>query len=158
VEEVRVEYQQPSQLELEDSDVEEVILESAKDSKDTNFVDSSVTNIEDVESPGVHIGPHSKHFFTLCFDDDMKIELSEPIEESTKEEQGPYILELSMRERQDYVPHLKTKKYRIVQWLFGTTRFIPLPLVNKCKLEAKLGVQFISSRWRQTVVHVVPRR
>ncbi|XP_070029300.1 uncharacterized protein [Nicotiana sylvestris] len=112
--EVRVEHQQPIQLKFEDVNVEEVRLESAKDIEDTNFVDSSIIDVEDAESPEVHvcerIGPHSKYFFTLCLDDNMEIESSEPIEKSRNEEQGAYILEFFLPERQDYIPHLKAKK------------------------------------------------
>ncbi|XP_070021773.1 uncharacterized protein [Nicotiana sylvestris] len=49
IKKVRVEYHQPSQLQFEDVNVEEVRLESAKDFDDTNFVDSSIIDIEDVE-------------------------------------------------------------------------------------------------------------
>ncbi|XP_070008241.1 uncharacterized protein [Nicotiana sylvestris] len=69
IEEVRVEHQQPSQLQFEDVGVVEMRLESAKDIEDTNFVDSSIIDVEDAESPEVHVcervGPHSKHFFYI---------------------------------------------------------------------------------------------
>ena len=72
-------------------------LESPKDIEDINFVDSSIIDVEDVESPEVHvcerIGPHSKHFSTLCLDDDIEIESSESLEESRNNEQDAYILE-----------------------------------------------------------------
>jgi len=161
IKEVRVEYHQPSQLQFEDVNVEEVRLESAKDFDDTNFVDSSIIDIEDVVSPEVHmferIGPHSKYFFTLGLDDDMEIESSEPLEESRNEEQGAYNLEFFLPERQDCIPHLKAKKCKIVQWLLRPIRFVPPPLDHSRKLDSKLGVQFISSRWRQKVICVVPR-
>jgi len=55
MEELRVEHQQPNQLEFEDADVEKVILELAKDIEDKNLVNSSVIGAENVESPEVHV-------------------------------------------------------------------------------------------------------
>lgn len=74
----RAEHQQSIEQDFEDADVVEEILESTKDIDDTYLVDSSVISVKDVDNPNVcvveRIGPHSKHFFTLCMDDDMKIE------------------------------------------------------------------------------------
>ncbi|XP_070026708.1 putative WEB family protein At1g65010, chloroplastic [Nicotiana sylvestris] len=87
----KVEPQHSNHLYFEDGDVVEEILESTKDIEDTYLVDSIVISVENVDCPNVHvverIGPHSRHFSTLCLDDDMKIESSEPLEESRNEEQ-----------------------------------------------------------------------
>ncbi|MCD9643306.1 hypothetical protein HAX54_030649 [Datura stramonium] len=68
--EFRVKHQQPNQLKFEDADVEKVIIEPVRDIDDTNLADSSVIDSEYVKSREVHvyerIGPHSKHFSTLC--------------------------------------------------------------------------------------------
>jgi len=91
-------------------------------------------------------------------DDDMEIESSEPLEEPMDEEWGAYILEFVVTERQNYISHPKAKKCRMRYWLLGPIKFVSPPREHNRKLEAKLGAQFISSRWRQKVVHVVPRR
>nr|XP_009768369.1 PREDICTED: eukaryotic translation initiation factor 2-alpha kinase-like [Nicotiana sylvestris] len=61
-----------------------------------------------------HVGPHSKHFSTLCFDDDIEIESSEPLEESMEEEQAAYILGFVVPEKKNYIPYIKAEKYRLL--------------------------------------------
>ncbi|XP_075106006.1 uncharacterized protein LOC107829108 [Nicotiana tabacum] len=158
----KVELQHSNHIDFEDADVVEEILESTKDIEDTYLVDSIVISVENVDCPNVHvverIGPHSKHFSTLCLDDDMKIESSEPLEESRNEEQSAYILEFFFPKSRDYTPHIKAKKCRILHYFIGPVRFVPPPHDRNHKFESKLGVQFINSRWRQKVIRIVSRR
>nr|XP_009771153.1 PREDICTED: uncharacterized protein LOC104221731 [Nicotiana sylvestris] len=144
MDEFRVEQQQSIKLEFENADVVEEILVSTKDIEDTYLVDSSVIGVEDADSPKVlvveRIGPYSKIFSTLCLDNDMEIKSSEPIEESSNEEQGAYILEFFLPESQDYTPHVKAKKRRRLHCSLGPIRFAPPPLEHNRKLEAKMGL------------------
>jgi len=157
----KVEPQHSNHLEFEDADVEEIILESTRDVEDTNLVDSSVLGVEEVENLEVHVlervGPHSKHFSTLCSDGEMGMDLYEHKKESKEEVDGPYILKFSRPSRQGDTPRSRAKKCIRLYLIFGSQEFVP-PQEHNHKLEAKLGVRFISSKWRQKVIHVVPRR
>ena len=93
--------------------------------------------------------PHSNHFSTLCLDDEKLIEPSEPIEECVEEENCVYILEFIVPTLENYIPHIGSKKC-IMRYLFlGTFIFIPPPLERNRKSDVKLGVQFISSKWKE---------
>nr|XP_009804141.1 PREDICTED: uncharacterized protein LOC104249417 [Nicotiana sylvestris]XP_009804142.1 PREDICTED: uncharacterized protein LOC104249417 [Nicotiana sylvestris] len=131
VEKARVEHQQSIELDFEDADVVEEIPESTKDIDDTYLVDSSVISVEDVDNLNVNaierIGPHSKHFSTLCLDDDMEIESSEPLEEPRSKEQDACILKFFVPESRDYTSHLKAKKYRILHCFIEPVRFVLPP-------------------------------
>jgi len=160
-EELKLESQSFERTFINDVHVEESTLESCEEVDNVIFEDSSVCTYEDVNSDTIlelgRTAPHSIHFSTLCLDDDMEIESSEPLGEPMYEDLGAYILEFIMPERHNYIPHLKAKKCRTRYWLLGPVKFVSPPLEHSKKLEAKLGAQFISSRWRQKVVHVVPR-
>jgi len=92
----KVEPQHSNHLEFEDADVEEIILEPTRDVEDTNLVDSSVLGVEEVENLEVHVfervGPHSKHFSTLCSDGEIRIDPYEHKKEPGEEVDEPYIL------------------------------------------------------------------
>ncbi|XP_070041264.1 uncharacterized protein [Nicotiana tomentosiformis] len=103
-EEDRLEHQQSIEPDFEDVDVVEEILESTKEVEDINLVDSSVIGVEDVENLEVHVfervGPHSKHFSTLCLDGEIVMDLYEHKKQSKEEVDEPYILKFSRSSRQ----------------------------------------------------------
>ena len=65
------------------------------------------------------------------------------------EEQGPYILNFSSSQRQNTIPHIRAKKCKMRHLLLGSFIFIAPPLERKRTMDAKLGAQFISSKWRE---------
>ncbi|XP_070004496.1 uncharacterized protein [Nicotiana sylvestris] len=162
IKELKVESQSFEHVFVDGAHVEKVTLEPCEEADNVIFEDPSACKNEDVNSNTIlelrRIDPHSIHFSTLCLDDDMEIESSEPLEEQMNEEQGAYILEFIVSKSQNYIPHLKAKKCKTRYWLLGPIKFASPPKEHNRKLEAKLESQFISSRWRQKVVHVVPRR
>lgn len=122
------------------------------------FIDDNVERVhksENVKNNTIHelghIRPHSHHFSTLCIDSKILIELSEPIEKSEEEEQSAYILEFIVPKSEKYIPHLGDKEKNI-RHVFGSFTFLPPPHEHERQLEKKLGVKFISSRWRKKLM------
>ncbi|MCE3215669.1 hypothetical protein HAX54_003167 [Datura stramonium] len=93
------------------------------------------------------IGPHSKHFSTLCLVGNLEIEPSKPMERGVDEEQFPYILQFVMPKTHNDIPHLRAKKGKMQHLLLGPFKITPPPLKHNMKLKNKLGVKFISSKW-----------
>ena len=124
---------------------------------DQNIVDDAnvegVHMSEDVQNKAVselgHVGPHSKHFSTLCFVGDMKIEPSKLLEKCINKEQEPYILKFATPKGQNSIRHLRAKKCKMRHLLLGSFIFTPPPQERSRKFDAKLGAQFISSKWRE---------
>lgn len=112
-----------------------------------------VSRSEDVKHNTIlelgHIGPHSKHFSTLFLIGNLEIGPSKPTERCVDVEQCPYILKFAMPKRQNDIPHLRAKKYNMQHLLLGPFMFTPPPLEHNRKLEKKLGVKFISSKWNK---------
>ena len=162
IEELKVESQSFEHISVDDAHVEKSTLEPCEVADNVIFEDSNVCTYEDINSNTIlklgRVGPHSKHFSTLYLDDDMEIESSKPLEESMEEEHDAYIFEFVMPKSKKYIPHLKAEKCRVKNLLLGLVIFVAPPLEHSRKLDAMLGAQFISSRWRQKVVHVVPLR
>ena len=133
--------------------VEKSTLELCNEVDNIIFKNSSMCKYEGVNNNTIHklgrIGPHSNHFSTLCLDDEKLIESFEPIEECMEEEQCVYILEFIVPRSENYIPHLGSKKCIMRYLLLGTFIFIPPPLERNRKIDSKLGVQFISSKWKE---------
>lgn len=108
--------------------------------------------IEDVKNNAIleldRIGPHSNYFSTLCLVGDMGIDPFEHMEESVYGEQSAYILKYVMPRRQNDIPHLKAKKCKMRYILLGSFIFTQPPQERERKSDAKLGAQFISSKWK----------
>ena len=107
-------------------------IDVEKEYKSENVVNSAALELRELES-------HSKHF-------SIKSEL---MDECIDEEQGPYILKFFSPRRQNDIPHLRAKKCKMRHILLGSFIFIPPPLERSRKIDAKLGVQFISSKWKE---------
>lgn len=124
---------------------------------DQNIINAAkvdeVRKVEDVKNNVVleleRIGPHSKHFSTLCLVGDMGIDPDEHMEESIDDEQSAYILKFVMPRRQNDIPHLRAKKCKMRYLLLGSFIFTPPPQERDRKIDAKLGAQFISSKWKE---------
>ncbi|MCD7447437.1 hypothetical protein HAX54_029111 [Datura stramonium] len=69
------------------------------------------------------IGPHSKHFSTLCLVGDLEIEPSKPMERCVDKEQCPYILKFIMQKTHNDIPHLRAKKYKMQHLLLSHFMF-----------------------------------
>jgi len=153
LEELRVEGQLLDYTVIDVVTVEKSALELCNEVDNIIFKNSSMCKYEDVKNNAIHklgrIGPHSNHFSTLCLDDEKLIEPSEPIEECMEEEQCVYILEFIVPRSENYIPHLGSKKCIMQYLLLGTFIFIPPPLDRNRKIDSKLGVQFISSKWKE---------
>ncbi|KAG5606597.1 hypothetical protein H5410_028089 [Solanum commersonii] len=79
----------------------------------------------------------------------MKFKLSDLMDECIDEEQVPYILKLLSPRRQNDIPHIRAKKCMMRHILLGSFMCIPPPLERSRKVDAKLGVKFISSKWKE---------
>ncbi|MCD7452919.1 aconitate hydratase [Datura stramonium] len=95
------------------------------------------------------IGPHSKHFSTLCLVGNLEIEPFKPMERCVDEEQCPYVLKFTMPRTHNDISHLRDKKYKMQHMLLGAFMFTPPSFEHNRKLEKKLGVKFISSKWKE---------
>ena len=98
------------------------------------------------------IGSHSKHFSTLCLDDDMYFESSELVEDCVDEEQESYILKFAPDKQQNNMPHLRAKRFNMYHPALGPFICAPPPYEQSKKMDAMLGVKFISSRWRKKLM------
>ncbi|KAK4733897.1 hypothetical protein R3W88_008158 [Solanum pinnatisectum] len=124
--------------------VEKSTLELCNEVDNIIFKNSSMCKYEGVNNNTIHkLGrtrPHSNHFSTLCLDDEILIEPSEPIEECMGEENCVYILEFIVPTLENYIPHLGSKKCIMRYLLLGTFIFIPPHLEHNRKIDVKLGV------------------
>lgn len=162
IKKLKVESQSLENIFVDDAHVEKSTLEPCEEVDNVIFEDSCVCKYEDVKSNTIlelgRIGPHSNHFSTLCLDSKIVIKTSEPMGESKSEDESACILEFVMPKSKKYIPHLKAEKCRVKNLLLGLVIIVAPPLEHSRKLDAMLGAQFISSRWRQKVIHVVPLR
>ncbi|XP_070040443.1 WEB family protein At3g02930, chloroplastic-like [Nicotiana tomentosiformis] len=128
-------------------------LESTKKFEEMVEMDSSSGDQEDVKiRKELHFGglrSHSKHFSTLELCGDKGIELHESIRECDEERQRPYILQFEGTMKQNDIPHMKTKKYKMKKLMLGLNIYLPPPIARGHKLDSKLGAQFISSKWQK---------
>ncbi|KAG5571858.1 hypothetical protein H5410_061624 [Solanum commersonii] len=107
-------------------------IDVEKEYKSENVVNNVALELRQLES-------HSKYFSIS----------SELMDECIDEEQDPYILKFFSPRRQNDIPHLRTKKCKMRHIIVGSFIFIP-PLVERSrKIDVKLGVQFISSKWKE---------
>lgn len=146
----------------DDSKIEEMVLEAKEEAKPISYEDSSPIQskivkkinksvcVEDnVNFELGFVGPHSKHFFTLCFDDILSVELSKIVEDYENEEQHSYILYFTFDKQHKNTTHFKAKLFTMHHPLLGFLIFAPPPYERGKKMDSKLEVKFISSRWRK---------
>ena len=98
------------------------------------------------------VGPHSKHFSTLFLDDILSVESFEIVEEYEDEEQESYILDFTPDKQYKIIPHFKAEYFTMHISLLGSLIFVPPPYERGKKMDAMLGMEFLSSRWRKKLI------
>ncbi|PHT60274.1 hypothetical protein CQW23_02637 [Capsicum baccatum] len=98
------------------------------------------------------VGPHSKYFSKLCLDDFLFVESFKIVEECEDEEQKFYILDFAPVKQHKNISHLKAEWFTMHIPLLSSLIFIPPPYDRGNKMDAMLGVKFISSRWRKKLI------
>ncbi|MCD7448070.1 hypothetical protein HAX54_037772 [Datura stramonium] len=133
--------------------------EESQPLEDSLLVDVDVEEVdkgEDVKLNVIlelgHIGPHSKHFSTLCFGGNLQIEPSNPMEKCVYKKQCPYILQFIMPKTHNDIPHLRANKGKMQFLLLGPFMFTPPPLENNRKLEKNLGGEIYKLKVEEKVV------
>lgn len=102
------------------------------------------------------VGPHSNHFSTLYFDNDMLVESSEIVEECEDTEQKSYILKFAPEKQHKSIPHFKAEWFTMHHSLLSFFIFIAPLYERSKKMDARLRVKFISSRLRKKLMWVMP--
>ena len=98
------------------------------------------------------VGPHSKHFSTLFLDDILSVESFEIVEEYEDEEQESYILDFTSDKQYKNTTYLKDEWFTMHIPLLGSLIFVPPPYERGKKMDAMLGMEFLSSRWRKKLI------
>ncbi|KAK4356981.1 hypothetical protein RND71_022591 [Anisodus tanguticus] len=137
---------------VNDSEVEEMILELHKKVHKIIFEDSSSFLGEDFN---IHeslelkrIRLHFNHFSTLCLMGDMEMELPEPMDKFGDEEQCVFILKFAMPRRQNGMPHLRAKKCKMRHLRVGLFACLTPPYERHHNLDSKMERKFMSSKRR----------
>uniref|UniRef100_A0A0V0IYI3 Putative ovule protein n=1 Tax=Solanum chacoense TaxID=4108 RepID=A0A0V0IYI3_SOLCH len=107
-------------------------IDVEKECKSENVVKNVAFELKQLES-------HSKHFSIS----------SELMDECIDEVQVPYILKFFGPRTKNDIPHQRAKKCKMQHILLGFFIFIPPFLERSRKIDAKLGVRFISSKCKE---------
>ena len=127
----------------DDAKIEEMVLEAKEEAKPISYEDSSPIQSKNVEKMNKSecvedsvnfevgfVGPHSKHFSTLCLDDILSVESSKIVEDCEDEEQESYILYFTLDKQHKNTPHFKAEWFTMLNPLLDFLIFVPPPMIE----------------------------
>lgn len=80
------------------------------------------------------------------------MESSEIMKECKDKEQEFYILNCAPEKQHKNIPHIKDEWFIMLHPLLGSLIIVPPSYERREKIDVRLGVKFISSRWRKNLI------